>query len=172
MKTEGKSISSKKIVGIIIPTILIILQSIFYFIYGHISFVNGHFDKATISNQAPESCTILTASQGDKVLFGNNEDWINPNTYYWTVPPTADNFGVVYFGFDDFRPQGGVNEKGLAFDVNALPKSALNPHPELPKIDYPFYKNLEKYSTVEEVINAVKSYSWEKHGGLNCMLRI
>lgn len=35
-----------------------------------------------MSNQAPESCTILTASHGDKVLFGNNEDWINPNTYY------------------------------------------------------------------------------------------
>ena len=82
--------------------ILIILQSILYFISGHSSFVTGHFNKATVSNQAPESCTILTASHGDKVLFGNNEDWINPNTYYWTVPRTNDTFGVVYFGFDNF----------------------------------------------------------------------
>jgi hypothetical protein len=162
MKTEGKSIRSKIIAGIIIPMILIILQSIFYFISGHSSFVTGHFNKATVSNQAPESCTILTASHGDKVLFGNNEDWINPNTYYWTVPRTNDTFGVVYFGFDNFWPQGGINEKGLAFDVNALPKSHVNPHPVLPKIDYPFYKNLEKYSTVEEVINAVTSHSWKK----------
>ena len=121
MKTEGKSIRSKIIAGIIIPMILIILQSIFYFISGHSSFVTGHFNKATVSNQAPEFCTILTASHGDKVLFGNNEDWINPNTYYWTVPRTNDTFGVVYLGFDIFWPQGGINEKGLAFDVNALP---------------------------------------------------
>jgi hypothetical protein len=161
MKIVGKSISSKTIAGIIIPTILIIIPAIFYFISAHSSFVSGNLDKATISNQAPESCTILTASQGDKVLFGNNEDWINPNTYYWTVPPTNDNFGVVYFGFDNFWPQGGINEKGLAYDVNALPKSPLNPHPELPKVDYPFYENLKKYSTVEEVIKAVQSYSWE-----------
>ena len=162
MKTEVKSIRSKAIAGIITLLIVVILQAIFYFISGHISFVSVPLDKATISNQALESCTILTSSQGDKVLFGNNEDWINPNTYYWTVAPTKDTFGVVYFGFDNFWPQGGINEKGLAYDVNALPKSPLTPHPELPKINYPFYENLKKYATVEEVINAVKSYSWEK----------
>lgn len=122
----------------------------------------GHSDEAIVSDPAPESCTIFTASYGDTVLFGNNEDWINPNTYYWVVPPKGGHYGVVYFGFDNFWPQGGINEKGLAYDVNALPKSPLNPHPELPKGDYPFYENLKKYATVEEVINAVKSYSWEK----------
>ena len=162
MKTELKTIRSKAITGITILLIVVILQALFYFTSGHISFINDRLDKATISNQSPESCTILTATQGDRALFGNNEDWINPNTYYWTVPSKNDTLGVVYFGFDNFWPQGGINEKGLAFDVNALPKSPLNPHPELPKVDYPFYKNLEKYATVEEVINAVKSYSWEK----------
>jgi len=122
----------------------------------------GHSDEAIVSDPAPESCTIFAASYGDTVLFGNNEDWINPNTYYWVVPPKGGHYGVVYFGFDNFWPQGGINEKGLAYDVNALPKSPLNPHPELPKGDYPFYENLKKYATVEEVINAVKSYSWEK----------
>jgi hypothetical protein len=119
-------------------------------------------DDAIVSDPTPESCTIFTASHGDTVLFGNNEDWINPKTYYWVVPPKSGHYGVVYFGFDNFWPQGGINEKGLAYDVNALPKSPLTPHPELPKIDYPFYENLKKYATVEEVLNAVKSYSWEK----------
>ena len=122
---------------------------------------DGHSYKAIISNPVPESCTIFTASHGDTVLFGNNEDWINPNTYYWVVPSRGGDYGVVYFGFENFWPQGGINEKGLAYDVNALPKAALNPHPELPRVENPFYEFLKKCSTVEEVIDRVKSYSWE-----------
>ena len=111
----------------------------------HKKFVaDGHSYEAIVSDPAPESCTIFTASYGDTVLFGNNEDWINPNTYYWVVPSRGGDYGVVYFGFDNFWPQGGINEKGLAYDVNALPKSALNPHPELPKVKNPFYEFLKK----------------------------
>ena len=122
---------------------------------------DGHSVEAIISNPFPESCTIFTASYGDRVLFGNNEDWINPNTYYWVVPSRGGDYGVVYFGFDNFWPQGGINEKGLAYDVNALPKVALNPHPELPRVENPFYEFLKKCSTVEEIIDLVESYSWE-----------
>ena len=121
---------------------------------------DGNSDEAIVSDYVPESCTIFTSSYGDTVLFGNNEDWINPNTYYWVVPTSGGDYGVVYFGFDNFWPQGGINEKGLAFDVNALPKAILNPHPELPKVKNPFYMFLKKCSTVEEVIDRVKDYSW------------
>jgi hypothetical protein len=37
-----------------------------------------------ISNPVQGSCTIFSASIGDKILFGNNEDNNNPNTCYWT----------------------------------------------------------------------------------------
>ena len=122
---------------------------------------DGHSSNAIISDYAPESCTIFTASYDSTVLFGNNEDYINPNTYYWVVPSSDGDYGAVYFGFDNFWPQGGINEKGLAFDVNALPKAALNPHPELPRVKKPFYEFLKKCSTVKEIIDRVKSYSWE-----------
>lgn len=121
-----------------------------------------HSEEVFFSNPDPISCTIFTASYGDKVLFGNNEDWINPNTYYWVIPSSDENYGVVYFGFDNFWPQGGINEKGLAFDVNALPRSPLNPHPERPKVRNPFYDFLKTCATVEEIIEKVKSYSWER----------
>jgi len=121
---------------------------------------DGHSDEAIVSDYVPESCTIFTSSYGDTVLFGNNEDWINPNTYYWVVPSSGGDYGAVYFGFDNSWPQGGINEKGLAFDVNALPKAVLNPHPELPKVKKPLYEFLKKCSTVEEVIDRVKDYSW------------
>jgi len=121
---------------------------------------DGHSDKAIVTDYIPESCTIFTSSYGDTVLFGNNEDWINPNTYYWVAPSSGGDYGAVYFGFDNLWPQGGINEKGLAFDVNALPRAVLNPHPELAKVKNPFYEFLKKCSTVEEVIDRVKDYSW------------
>jgi len=121
---------------------------------------DGDSNEAIVSDYVPESCTIFTSSYGDTVLFGNNEDWINPNTYYWVVPSSGGNYGAIFFGFDNLWPQGGINEKGLVFDVNALPKTVLNPHPELPKVKNPFYTFLKKCSTVEEVINRVQKYSW------------
>jgi hypothetical protein len=72
---------------------------------------DGHSDEAILSDYVPESCTIFTSSYGDTVLFGNNEDYINPNTYYWVVPLSSGDYGAVYFGFDNFWPQGGINEK-------------------------------------------------------------
>ena len=39
-------------------------------------------DEMAVSDFVPRSCTIFTASFGDKVLFGNNEDYTNPKTYY------------------------------------------------------------------------------------------
>ena len=110
---------------------------------------------------APESCTIFTASYGDTVLFGNNEDWINPNTYYWVVGPKASKYGGVYLGFDNRYPQGGINEKGLAFDWNALPEAPLNPHPELrPLPGKPGRWILERCATVQEAIDLAKRYAW------------
>lgn len=109
----------------------------------------------------PESCTIFTASYGDTVLFGNNEDWINPNTYYWVIGPKTSKYGGVYFGFDNRYPQGGINEKGLAFDWNALPEAPLNPHPELrPLPGKPGLWILERCATVQEAIDLAKQYAW------------
>lgn len=119
-------------------------------------------EESFFSSQDLISCTIFTASFGKRVLFGNNEDWNKPVSYYWVEPSGHDKFGVVFFGFGNFWPQGGVNEKGLAFDVNALPRTPLNPHPEKPKIDKPLYSFLRTCATVEELIEKVKSYNWER----------
>jgi hypothetical protein len=109
---------------------------------------------------APVSCTIFTAAYGGTVLFGNNEDYINPNTYYWVVPAGgAKKYGCIFFGFDNFFPQGGINEKGLAYDGNAIRPARLNGHPELPPI-----KNWENFlgqcATVEEALQWAKKYNW------------
>ncbi|MBU7012051.1 MAG: hypothetical protein HXS46_15310 [Theionarchaea archaeon] len=113
------------------------------------------------SDTTPESCTIFTASFGEMVLFGNNEDYSNPKTYYWVSPSTVQFYGGVYFGYDSFSPQGGINEKGLAFDYNALPEVPLNPHPELPQLHgNPGLIILRECTTIEEAIAMARGYNW------------
>lgn len=108
----------------------------------------------------PGSCTIFSAAFNDKVLFGNNEDYREIPLYYWTQPTTEETYGGVYFGFDNFSAQGGVNEKGLVFDYNALPVSKLNPHPDLPQRGAIMNRIQQTCVTVEEAILVAKSYNW------------
>ncbi len=117
---------------------------------------------ATASDRVPGSCTIFAAAYGNTVLYGNNEDYRDPNTYYWVRPPGDGTYGGVYLGFDDRFPQGGINEKGLAFDFNALPEAPLNPHPELPDGGGGelIIRMSQTCATVEEAIAGAEEYSW------------
>ena len=78
-----------------------------------------------LAHQHSLACTVFCASKGDVVLTGNNEDWKNPNTKIWFVPAEDGKYGGVYFGFDkpvirgSWVSEGGMNEKGLFFDVTA-----------------------------------------------------
>jgi len=122
-------------------------------------------DIATgITESFPGSCTTFAASHGNTVLFGNNEDFNNPDTYLWVVEPGEGTYGGVYFGYSYGRPQGGINEKGLAFDALALPATRLNPHPELPpkgSADTQFLGKIMNHSaTVEDAITFAQSFNW------------
>ena len=126
-------------------------------------------DKKSISDGTmyPGFCTIFCISGGDSVFFGNNEDWKNPNTYCWVEQPSDSTYGVIYLGFDDLFPQGGINEKGLAFDANALPGIKLKEHRELLK---PYQAIVNTYimqncATVEEAIEMAKLYDWSQTFG-------
>ncbi len=135
----------------------------------------------------PGSCTIFSASIGDRVLFGNNEDYTNPNTYYWTEPADKENFGAIYLGFENYSYQGGINEKGLCFDANALPGSRINPHDELnappayapPNEKYAIWTPvliLRKAATVEEAIKIAGKYQrsnwYSKSGSLSYQINL
>ena len=136
-------------------------------------------NRKTSIDPVPGSCTIFSASVGDKALFGNNEDYYKPKTYLWTEPATEENYGCLYLGFKDYSHQGGINEKGLCFDANALPKSKINPHAELAPAPYyePPYQDyliwapvliLRKAATVEEAIAIARKYdrkNWYPESG-------
>jgi hypothetical protein len=161
------------------------LRNIYYIIivfFGFAVFLTAadhKLNSKTATTPVPGSCTIFSASLGDKVLFGNNEDYYKPKTYLWTDPATNENYGCVYLGFKDYAHQGGINEKGLCFDANALPKSSMNPHAELispPNYEPPYEQYaiwapvliLRKAATVEEAIEIAKRYqrkNWYPNAG-------
>lgn len=111
--------------------------------------------------KATTACTIVTISKGEKVFFGNNEDWTNPNTYIWFELPKEGKLGGIYFGFNDYYSQGGMNEKGLCFDANALPEMTLNNHPErLSAYRWVVRHIIEVASNISQVIQLAEEYNW------------
>ena len=80
-----------------------------------------------------KSCTIFTAQQGDTVLFGNSEDFHEPDPVIGFFPPSSEGYGSVHFGFmgpdGQSNYEGAVNDQGLAWDMNSTPKARLDPDP-------------------------------------------
>src|SRR4030042_1352386 len=105
-----------------------------------------------------DGCTIFTLAKDGVVLVGNNEDWWNPKTRMWFVPAREGAFGFVYFGVDNLFHQGGMNDRGLFFDANALPQKKLPPS-GLPRFKGDLIDHVMKTcSTVEEVVKAVAAH--------------
>ncbi len=125
---------------------------------------NGQF-CATLP---PESrhCTVFTIAKGDQVFFGGNDDYINTDSTYWVDPGGAAAFGAIWIGTLD-NVQQGVNERGLAYDANGLPRVDVASHPERIRVtgDYTSYpiQILRECATVEEVIDWVNTHQWHTY---------
>lgn len=142
---------------------MLIILLIFLFLFFFQLSAQQKCDKSSLtvpSLPVPGSCTIFAVSIGDTVLYGNNEDYRIPKTYYWAEPSREKTFGAVFLGFDNFIPQGGVNEKGLAFDYNALPEVPMNPHPERGQRGHIIRKIYQTCATVEEAIELAENHNW------------
>lgn len=129
------------------------------------------FDSAirkgpSCSPDPPSGCTVFTVSRGDRVFFGGNDDYINPDSYYWVDPGGAQGYGAIWIGTPD-NVQQGVNEMGLAYDANGLPRVDTNPHPERKSVSgsyssYPI-QILRECATVAEVIEWVNTHQWHSY---------
>jgi hypothetical protein len=111
----------------------------------------------------PPRCTVFTVSKGERVFLGGNDDYINPDSTYWVDPGDVRRYGAIWVGSPD-NVQQGVNEKGLAYDANGLPRANVNPHDEREPVtggytDYPIHI-LRECATVEEVIAWVQTHRW------------
>jgi hypothetical protein len=137
-----------------------------------LTIANNHPDLSSIAkidadtrvacqDEVPSGCSVFTVSKGDRVFFGGNDDYINPDSYYWVDPGKGDRYGVIWVGTPD-NVQQGVNEKGLAYDANGLPRVEVNPHLERERVggDYTNYpvRIMHECATVEEVIEWVNTH--------------
>jgi len=118
--------------------------------------------SAFSQDQVPSGCTVITISKGGNVFFGGNDDYINPDSYYWVEQGDSSKYGVIWIGTPD-NPQQGVNEKGLAYDSNGLPRFEVNPHTERIPVQGEYYHNyilqiMHECSTVVEVIEWVNKH--------------
>ncbi|MFH0842753.1 MAG: hypothetical protein V1903_09050 [Bacteroidota bacterium] len=120
-------------------------------------FLNAFSDNALNTEQKiPSGCSVITISKDSSVFFGGNDDSNNPDQYYWVEPGDSSRYGVIWIGLPD-NPQQGINEKGLAYDANGLPRFEVNPHTERIPVNGEYYHHylmqiLHECSTVTEVI--------------------
>ncbi len=70
-----------------------------------------------------QGCSTVYATDGQQMLGGNNEDSVEPLSKVWFVPAGEDTFGLVFFGYSNYRAQGGMNDQGLFFDFQSGPEA-------------------------------------------------
>ncbi|MEM7374822.1 MAG: linear amide C-N hydrolase [Bacteroidota bacterium] len=74
-----------------------------------------------LSYQTILSCSMICFRDASgQTWIGNNEDYIDPDTWMWTLDKGKGDYGAVYFGFGNYFAQGGMNEAGLVFDGFAM----------------------------------------------------
>lgn len=109
-----------------------------------------------------DACTVFTVTDGQQVLFCDNEDFSNPRTRIWFVPASKTRHGCVYLGFDDGWGQNGCNDNGLAYGWVAGFKERWDRQPEMRLIDgKPCHQMLESCATVEDAIAFFQQH-WEE----------
>jgi hypothetical protein len=105
-------------------------------------------------------CTIFYATDGNIILVGNNEDWSDPDTRIWFIPPRGGKHGWIKFGFAGGFPQGGMNEHGLFWDATGCAYMAM-PYSEANKEKYSgplMNKVIEECSTIREALAVLDAY--------------
>jgi hypothetical protein len=108
------------------------------------------------------ACTIFIASNKYTVLVGNNEDYVPTiKTFLWIRPPLETKNGYVFWGFEEKYPEGGMNDKGLFYDVAALPQKVdLIKDPNKQDLEgYIVEKILQECGSASDVIKLVSKYN-------------
>jgi len=106
------------------------------------------------------ACSMFTKTIDGKTLVGNNEDWKDPNPVIWIQPGEGEKYDCMYVGFDDYFPQGGMNEAGLCFDGFATKSKPITKALNKPGFQGILNKHImETCSTIDEVISEFDKYN-------------
>lgn len=118
----------------------------------------------TVLNASTTSaCTIISVYYKSGILLGGNED-LPPRSSFMVIDKRG-KLGVIYFATPwkqwPLVMQSGINEKGLCFDINWIPKEELIPQPEkLRQNEWVITQLMQEVSTVEEALAKIFEYNW------------
>ena len=105
-------------------------------------------------------CSMFKITMYGKTMVGNNEDYWNPNTRIWFEQGKNGEYGAGYVGFDNFWPQGGINQAGLVFDGFAEDYLAIKDTVGKKSFSANFLKDIMKTcATVEDVRKYFSQYN-------------
>ena len=105
------------------------------------------------------ACTGIYATDSDDILVGNNEDWNDPCTKIWFLPPEKGKYGRVFVGYCNLFPQGGMNEKGLYVDGFATSPVKVKNSKHKKKLRGSIMQVvIEKCATVDEALKFLDQY--------------
>ena len=111
------------------------------------------------------ACTIFSATDGETVLVGNNEDfYYNYDSLMWIVKGN-DEYSRICFANSTYV-QGGMNEKGLFYDGATCPSTTVPYSSDKPSLSMDLGEVvLSKCATVEEAIEMLRNYNIPKNFG-------
>ena len=104
-------------------------------------------------------CSMFKLTMYGKTMVGNNEDFWNPNTRIWFEQGKANEYGAIYVGYDNFWPQGGMNQAGLVFDGFSMDYLVINDTLGKKSLGANFLRDIMKKCTV---VDDVKKYFTNK----------
>ena len=133
------------------------------------------------SPMAVNACSQITVSNGNTVLFGNNEDgnWGHPiggtrivDAAIFFAPPNPNNraekYGAVFVGWywkgQHTSYQGGMNDQGLSYDMTAVDEKILENEDKLFELygdEYFFAKVLNQCANVSEVVELFNNTNFQ-----------
>lgn len=113
-----------------------------------------------VTHPLVHACTAFMMADDENVLVGNNEDYKIPYTRVWFVPAENEQFGRIYFGYDNWSPQGGMNDQGLFFDFFMTKKQQIKLSTSKPKFPGPMIDTMmAKCANVEDVLDMFSKYN-------------
>jgi len=113
-----------------------------------------------IVNQSVMSCSMFKLTMVGKTMVGNNEDYWNPNSRIWFEHGDVNEYGAVYVGYDNFWPQGGMNQAGLVFDGFSMDYLPILDTLGKKSLDANFLKDImKKCAVVEDVKRYFSQYN-------------
>lgn len=111
-------------------------------------------------------CTVYKITKNGKTFVGNNEDYWDANTRIWFEKGKTGEYGSMFVGLDNLVAQGGMNEKGLAFDGFSVQERQIKKKPGKLKFYPTLFKDvMKKCRDVDDVCAMLGKYDMSPLNG-------